>query len=152
MMTRSTILLTVALLVAACGGSDSSEQAEQTQPTEQAQQAETTAVAETTTTTEVTARSSPLDEVMIEPADSGPRPLLSWTPVDGAATYRVIVLSADGTPHWAWTGAETQINVGGFADPSLPGAIVFEPMTWSVAALDGEGLPLAMSAPSPLNP
>src|SRR5690606_3489572 len=66
--------------------------------------------------------------------DPGPRPLLEWTAVDGADEYHVTVFSASGAAYWSWTGTETQVHVGGLADPDAAGAHVFEAMTWVVMA------------------
>lgn len=92
------------------------------------------------------------DAIATDATEAGPRPLLAWTPVDGAAVYQVVVLGADGEPFWAWSGAETSINVGGSDEPMAIGAWVHEPMTWTVSALGSQGEVLGLSAPAELLP
>ncbi len=165
-MTPSTVLIAMLVfVVAACGGTGSDGDAV---PASTAEAAEETTEPETgeaepepepepepeetATQSDPPAPTHPLHVAATSTADAGPRPLLGWETVDGAANYRVVVLDADGTPYWTWTGSDTTVHVGNDEDPSVPGARVFEPMTWTVAALDGEGVPLAISEPSPLVP
>lgn len=163
-MTPSTVLIAMLVfVVAACGGTGSdgdavpastAEAAEETTEPEtgEAEPEPEPEPEETATQSDPPAPTHPLDVAATSTADAGPRPLLGWETVDGAANYRVVVLDADGTPYWTWTGSDTTVHVGNDEDPSVPGARVFEPMTWTVAALDGEGVPLAISEPSPLVP
>lgn len=163
-------MIALAMIVAACGGSGGDDQTIDDQTSEgqtsegqvsdeaanetDATETDTTETGAADDTTDATAPSveSPLDEIVIEAAPAGPRPLLSWAAVDGAALYRVVVVDADGAPYWAWSGSETQVFVGGVDDPALPGAVVFESMTWTVVALDEDGLPLSISDVAPLEP
>lgn len=97
-------------------------------------------------------------EATIEPltpvAGSGIRPLLEWSPVDGASHYMVVVYAPDGSPYWTWTGAATSVHVGG--DPVLaddrPGPSVVDGMTWGIVALDDEIVPIASSDRRPIAP
>lgn len=100
---------------------------------------------------EPAAGSSALPVLETQPTAEGPRPLLEWEPVEGAASYTLVVLGSDGTPYWAWSGAEASVHLGGFDDPDAVGPWVHEPMTWTVAALDGAGQPLALSDPAVLS-
>ena len=93
-----------------------------------------------------------LDPITVTVAEPGPRPLLTWEPVDGAALYLVTVLDSSGTGYWTWEGTDTEVHVGGTAEPDAIGPYVFEDMTWRVAAQDDSGALLAVSQPSPLNP
>ncbi len=93
-----------------------------------------------------------LDTISVTAADPGPRPLLTWTPVDGAALYLVTVLDSSGIGYWTWEGTATEVHVGGTAEPDAIGPYVFEEMSWMVAAQDDEGTLLAVSEPSPLRP
>ena len=38
---------------------------------------------------------------------------MSWTPVDGATSYELVVHDAAGAPLWAWSGADTMVVLGG---------------------------------------
>ncbi len=78
--------------------------------------------------------------------------MLAWTPVEGAAAYRLVALTSDGTPYWAWLGEATEVRFGGAVDTGGHTAVVFEPMTWRVVALDAEGTPLAASEQAELSP
>ena len=54
---------------------------------------------------------------VIRPTDPtrgrGLRPVLSWPPVAGAASYRVVILDGGRRPYWAWQGDATSVRVGG---------------------------------------
>ncbi len=94
-----------------------------------------------------------LGTVELSPTAAGePQPLLAWTPVDGAASYRLAVLAADGKPYWAWLGSETEVRFGGAPDGGGQTAVLFEPMTWAVVALGDDGLPIAASPRGTLTP
>jgi hypothetical protein len=140
-MTRRTIAA-VALAITALagcggGGDDADEPAD-----------------ETTTTGAEAAASEPaipgLELLDAEPVDDALRPLLSWSPFDGASRYSVLVLDADGAAVWAWEGADTQVHLGGGTDEPLPddveGPTTERAATWFVVAHDAEGTPVAASA------
>lgn len=147
----SALIIGIALLASACGGSDSAS-------------SEATEV--TTATDDVTADSTDSDSagaespesdfeftpIGLQPTEAGPRPLLEWEAIDGADEYYVVVLGSDGTPYWAWSGVSTSIHVGGVEDPEGIGAWVGEPMTWSVSALDADGKVLGLSSSADLIP
>ena len=164
-------LFALAVVVSACGGTggddaaggdasiDDAESAttvsdasgaDETDGDETVETVETDAT--TTTTTAPIVVDNPLVEITVAATESGPRPLLAWDAIDGAVDYRVVVLDAQGQPYWAWSGPETEINVGGVSNPDAAGATVFEPMTWTVAAIDADGVPVAMSAAGALTP
>lgn len=84
--------------------------------------------------------------------DPGPRPLLEWAAVDGADEYHVSVFASSGDAYWSWSGTQTQVHVGGVADPEAVGPHVFEDMTWVVVAATEDGSILAMSPPATLTP
>ena len=90
----------------------------------------------------------------LRPADEGgPHPTLAWDAVDGAATYWLVVHDGDGRVYWAWTGAETQVRVGGGDRSELnQTAALHEPMTWSVTAVDASGSLLAFSDVATVSP
>ena len=120
----------------------------------------TTSSVPTTTTTPPTiaapliAGIAPTIEPITAPAGGGIRPLLEWTPVEGAAHYTVIVYAPDGTPYWTWTGTETSVHVGGepVLDDARPGPSVTAGMTWGVAGLDANLNLVALSARHPIAP
>ncbi|WP_291379817.1 hypothetical protein [Demequina sp.] len=108
--------------------------------------------ATTTATSSEFAIGDYLDTIAVTAADPGPRPLLTWTPVDGATMYLVTVLDSSGVGYWTWEGTETEVHVGGTSEPDAIGPYVFEDMSWRVAAQDDTGTLLAVSEPSPLSP
>lgn len=91
---------------------------------------------------------------VIEVSHDGPaqRPMLSWVEVTGATRYSVVVLGSDGSPYWAWSGTTTEVPMGGIDDPDVVGPWVHEPMTWTVAATDADGVSIAMSPAADLAP
>ncbi len=98
------------------------------------------------------AEAAGLGTVELAAAGGEPHPLLAWAPVDGAAAYRVTVLTSDGSPYWAWLGENTEVRFGGAPDGGGQTAILFEPMTWTVVALDADGLPIAASDRADITP
>lgn len=86
------------------------------------------------------------------PTEAGPRPLLSWQPVNEAARYELTVLSSAGEPYWSWTGPESEIYLGGMENPEAIGAWVFEELSWVVTARDVDGNTLALSDRVALQP
>jgi hypothetical protein len=83
------------------------------------------------------------------------RPTLTWSPVIGAADYRVVLLDASRRPYWSWQGTTSSVVVGATEKPmptAASGPRVVKGSTWSVAALDGAGRPIALSAPRAINP
>ncbi len=146
---------TLAFMGAGCGGGQTSSSADE--PIAD-QVAEDDVSGKSDTTTPVapdapeTEDANYLPELSLEDAESGPRPLLTWVAVDGTARYTLVVLGSDGAPYWAWSGTETSIHLGGFEDPDAIGPWVHEPMTWTVAAIDGDGKPIAISHAGALTP
>ena len=86
-------------------------------------------------------------------AGEGPRPVLTWEPVEGAVTYAVTVYAGAGdAARWSWRGEETSVRVGFVEDTTVGGPNVIDGMTWSVLALDGDDEPIAQSNERPLAP
>lgn len=85
---------------------------------------------------------------------AGKVPTFEWEAVEGASTYRLVVLNGEDQPIWAWEGAETEVVLG--AVPDRPegeaGPVVTEGSTWSVAALDDEGHVIALSEERAVSP
>jgi hypothetical protein len=113
-----------------------------------------------TATTATTTTAAPADEawsdtfqeISLNATEPGPRPLLAWGDVDGAALYQLTVLDADGIPYWSWSGTTAAVPLGGMDNPDAIGAWVFEELTWTVVARAGDGTPLAMSQRGTLVP
>lgn len=93
-------------------------------------------------------------EPLTPTAGSGIRPLLEWSPVEGAAYYMVVVYAPDGSPYWTWTGVATSVHVGGepVLDDERPGPSVVDGMTWGIVALDDQIAPIAFSDRRPIAP
>jgi hypothetical protein len=88
-------------------------------------------------------------------AAAGDRPAFVWEAVDGAASYQLAVLTAEGEPLWAWAGPETTVILGGWPEapiPEAPGPLLQGPGTWFVVAFDAAGLPIANSVIRPVSP
>jgi len=86
--------------------------------------------------------------------DAGGSPVFSWAAVEGATTYRLAVVRADG-PVWAWDGQETEVRFGGFADEPDAGAGVLRlgaAAWWSVTAYDADDTLLAASGLRAVSP
>lgn len=87
-------------------------------------------------------------------AEPGTVPRFEWSEVDGAVTYRLVVLGQDG-PIWAWEGEGTSVNLGGLEidRPELmPGPVVEPGTSWSVAAFDASGGVLDVVGPIEIAP
>jgi hypothetical protein len=84
----------------------------------------------------------------------GARPLLGWEPVEGAASYIVVVFTADGDPYWSAVTDQAEIYVGG--PVQIPddndGPRVADGYTWVVYADDADGALLASSPQRPISP
>ena len=96
----------------------------------------------------------PALEILTPASGGGERPVLEWASVDGADTYDVVALTADGEPYWAWVGQTNSVVFGGGDGDAGPGqlAVVYGPLTWTVAAFGADGALLALSDPAPLAP
>lgn len=150
---RSTrlLILVLAMTVAACSGDAATD-------TSSGGAAETTATA----AAEAPAPSGVplldgLDqlEVLGPPATgAGEVPLFSWQAVTGAATYDLAILTPAG-PLWAWSGAATEIRLGGlpFDRPDgVSGPVLVAGSCWSVIARDTAGHVTAASDYLPVSP
>lgn len=70
---------------------------------------------------------------------AGRRPILTWEPVAGAATYTVLVMAADELPWWSWSGSETEVVLGGVdTELEMGGPAAGAGVTWVVFAFDGD--------------
>jgi hypothetical protein len=104
------------------------------------------------TTVEVESVSPPSGPPLVEgfpgievlgPPESGAGevPLFRWQPVDGAATYNLVVMGPE-LPIWAWQGEATEVRLG--APPAerpvgMGGPVVVVGTCWSVIAHDADG-------------
>jgi hypothetical protein len=89
----------------------------------------------------------PLEVLGPPETGAGPVPVFSWSPVEGATLYDLVVVGPDG-PIWAWQGEETELALGGlpFERPEgLGGPVLETGSCWSVVALDGNGHVIAAS-------
>jgi hypothetical protein len=77
----------------------------------------------------------------------GIRPLLAWTPVEGAGAYVVMVYTEAGEPYWSAFTSESSVYVGGPLQipAGRTGPNVAPGYTWSVYAEDSDGSLLAAS-------
>jgi hypothetical protein len=81
--------------------------------------------------------------------------VFEWQPVEGAVTYRLWVLNAEGEPIWAWEGEDTSVRLGGLEEErpeGHPGPVITPGSTWTVSALDADGHALALSPRRPVTP
>ncbi|MCU1399983.1 MAG: hypothetical protein JWN62_3092 [Acidimicrobiales bacterium] len=79
------------------------------------------------------------------------RPTFAWTAPAGAATYELVVQTADGTPVWGWTGADISVVLGGIDRAAeVEGPTLAGPSRVRVYALDAGDALVAISAWTPL--
>jgi hypothetical protein len=119
------LLLTIAVVATACGASDGDSR-------------------------------SGLDPNAIGPlvAEVGSVPTFEWTPIDGAAVYRLAVVGSAG-PIWAWEGSATSVNLGGLKGDrpkEMPGPVVLAGTSSSVVALGDSGEVLEIIGPIEISP
>jgi len=72
-------------------------------------------------------------------SSGGTRPEVSWDAMDGAATYRVTVVAADGGPPWAWEGSATSVALGGRTDERGIGFRLVGDAVLTVLGVDADG-------------
>ena len=162
------VLTAVALVVAACGGSDTADTGSSATSSAAATPEATTEAtnAATTQPTETSQVTAPLGAPLVTAFDptsmtlltdhsgGGLHPLLAWDAVDGASFYAVKLYIPDGAPYWAWQGVSTSIHVGG--EPQLldhaEGPFIADGMTWGVIAYDADWGPVAASERRPIAP
>ncbi len=164
----SALVVACAFVLGSCGSGDSDDATATSSPgaatTSTTPDAPDISAPSTTTTTEpaetTTPTTEPADdawsgafpEISLNATEPGPRPLLAWDEVDGAALYQLTVLDADGTPYWSWSGSTAAVPLGGMDNPDAIGAWVFEELSWMVVARADDGTPLAMSRRGALEP
>jgi hypothetical protein len=96
-----------------------------------------------------------IDLIAPETTAAGEVPFFEWEPVEGAARYRLVVLDGSGTMLWAWSGAETKVNLGGLPGErpeGVSGPVINAASSWSVVAFDANGKALAVSIIRPVSP
>lgn len=156
-----TALVAIWLAATSCSTEDASSGTSPTTASAESADAETTTANEAegdapdgdaTTTPQPDPEPQVFELIITQATSPGPRPMLAWDSIDGATSYDLIVLDAEGTPYWAWSGEAAGVHLGGVENPDAVGAWVFEPLTWIVTARDNEGQPLAMSAAAELLP
>lgn len=101
---------------------------------------------------ETTSPNEPIDEddggptwpVEVTIDEPGARPELAWRPIDDAALYELVVLTADGRAYWSWTGADTNTALGGLPvlAPGASGPRLSDGMTWALVAMNSAGIPI----------
>lgn len=88
-------------------------------------------------------------------AGAGEVPGFAWESADGAVSYRLVVLDGSGALLWAWTGADTRVNLGGLPGErpeGVGGPVITAGSSWSVVAFDGSGKAVAVSDIRPVSP
>lgn len=151
------------LALAACSGNGETVPGDDPDTTLVAESTTTSVTGSSTTVAEDTTSAPSLREMrdalgidilLLNPTtETGSHPTLSWSPVDGAMSYWLVLRDADGRPYWAWTGADASIRVGGGeSSDTNQTATLHEEMTWSVAAFDEEGNLIALSDAASLAP
>jgi hypothetical protein len=98
-----------------------------------------------------------VDEVKLltKKQGGGIRPVFRWEPVDGAATYLLVVHDRKGRAYWSWQGSETKVPMGGGEKPSKPGSggpRIAKGYKWIVSAFGPNGELLAISKRRPISP
>ncbi len=165
-------VLAVALLATSCGAGDDDTTASVTDPSQSSAESVEGSVVDTTEP-ESTESESPESTVADPPADpilavpdaevivqttptsgEGARPLLGWEPVDGAATYLVIVFAGDEEPYWSTITEQAETYVGGQAAiaDGVDGPEVAGGYSWAVYAEDENGNPIASSPIRSISP
>jgi len=88
------------------------------------------------------------------PTGAGEVPTFEWRPVEGAATYQVVVQDGQGNAVWSWQGEATSVALGGVPDrpAAAEGPVLSAGSSWSVAALDAQGHVVAVSVLRPVSP
>ncbi len=148
--------LVVTLGLTACSQTDGQQDSATPAPVvEEAAATETPSPLPTSTTTPLIRGLPQTTPLTLTTATSGvgPRPVLAWEAMDGAALYSVVVHDADGVPYWGWETEDTEVRLGLTERPvEAPGPRITEGMTWSVVAHDREGVPVAASEVRPIAP
>ena len=86
---------------------------------------------------------------------AGEIPAFEWEPVDGAKTYRLVLVDAGSKPVWSWEGEATSVKLGGLSverPADVSGPIITPNSVWSVSAFDSDGKPVAVSVLRPVSP
>lgn len=96
------------------------------------------------------------DIVLAAPPEEGAGeiPTFAWERVEGAASYRLGILDAQGNLVWSWEGSETSVVLGAVPgrQPEEGGPVITPGSRWSVIAYDGAGLTIAVSEIRPVSP
>lgn len=79
-------------------------------------------------------------EQLTPKSGGGARPMLSWTAIDGAESYTVVVYDAEGKAWWSWTGSGAEVVIGGVAtDAEIGGPRASSGVRWVVMGFDADG-------------
>jgi hypothetical protein len=156
-------VLAAVMVAASCGGGDDTSATSADEQRVDATTSQPTGSAAPDST--VPAETPPAEPILAVPdaevitqttatSGGGTRPLLTWEPVDGAATYLVIVFTADAAPYWSTITDQTETHVGGaVAIPDgVDGPEVADGYSWAVYADDETGTPIASSPIRPISP
>lgn len=100
---------------------------------------------------------SPLDVgtvVITSPRSAvGDRPTFAWESVEGAVEYSLLVTEANtGRAVWAWRGTDTSVPLGADLIEGAEGPRLVAPVLLDVFALDADGVIVAASGPTPVEP
>jgi hypothetical protein len=167
-------VLAAAMVAASCGGGDdtaetAAESTAESPPSSVEEQRVDTTPPEPTESaapeSTVPPETAPAEPILAVPdadvitqttatSGGGTRPLLSWEPVDGAASYLVIVFTAEEAPYWSTITDQPETYVGGAAaiPDGVDGPEVADGYSWAVYADDETGAPIASSPIRPIAP
>ena len=165
MRARIGLVVSLLLVVAACGDDDGATTSA-VPPTSATATTGAPGTTDATGTTSATPAAPPASsalaesfgletiEVLTPESGGGERPDFAWTAVDGATSYQVTLLAPDGTFYWGWDGDETSVPLGGFPRlvPAATGPRLVSGMSWTVMAFDAEFRPIAAGGPNPIGP
>ena len=94
---------------------------------------------------------------LLKPGASGGGevPNFVWEAVQDAMRYRLVVTDSAGKLLWAWSGADTAVNLGGLPGDrpaDISGPVITPGCNWSVIAFNAAGKAMAASDIRPVSP
>lgn len=94
---------------------------------------------------------------LLKPGASGGGevPNFAWEAVQDATRYRLVVTDSAGKPLWAWSGADTAVNLGGLPGDrpaDISGPVITPGCNWSVIAINAAGKAISASDIRPVSP